>query len=254
MKLFYLLLFLSLSCAPKMEIADLPTECESGRSVIAVWVWDPLTVKDNTDRVEKLIREWGIRRVYLAASPGDLRTVVNFFKDLNVEVFIVESSKEISGRFTPGVVRKTGADGYQIDLEPYWDMTLSEFGKIAPAYLQVIRELRERAGKTTFSVAIPHWFDRISVGRRNLAQKVMETADEVVVMAYSPSFKRSLRLSKEEVGIGEKLGRKVLIGLEATAYLSSDTEPMSLRDLRVVKEIRCRGVEGFVINSLDALF
>ena len=252
MKFLLITVALLMACAAK-EGAEFPSGCRAGSSTVALWIWEPLLVTDHRNSVRKVIRDWNVSRVYLAPSGEDVKEAVDFLKGLGVEIFIVESTTELKESFNPELAVRLGAKGYQVDLEPYWGKNMNEFRKLVPDYLETLERLRAQTGKRTFSVAIPHWFDKVKAGEWSLARRVMEIADEVVVMAYSPSFERSLQLSKEEILLGERLGRKVLIGLEATAYLSSDTEPMSLKDLKVIRSIRCRGVEGFVINSLDAL-
>ncbi len=252
MKFLLITVVLLMGCAAK-GVAKFPPGCRDGNSTVALWVWEPLLVTDHRDSVRRIVRDWKVTRVYIAPSGKRLGEAVEFLKGLEVEIFIVESTTDLKERFNPELVGRLGVAGYQIDLEPYWGKDINEFRRLVPDYLLTLKRLRSRVGKRTFSVAIPHWFDRIRVGSKSLVRRVMEIADEVVVMAYSPSLGRSFMLSKEEIEIGEKLGKKVLIGLEATAYQLSDTEPMSLNDLKVIRSIRCRGVEGFVINSLDAL-
>jgi len=229
-----------------------PGVCREGESLVGLWVWDPLMISTNREPFERVIKRWRVSRIYIAPVDGWER-VVGYLKGLGLEVFVVESSRSMRSEFDPFLAVSIGADGYQIDLEPYWGRGPERFRGLAGDYLRVLKNLKGRTGALTFSVAIPHWFDRVMVGNKTLAERVFEIADEVVVMAYSPNLRTSLRLASREIDIAQKLGKRLMIGLEATAYLSSDTVPLSLGELATVRNIRCRGVHGFVINSLDAL-
>ena len=249
-KLSLIFLFIFSCVVPRK---DLLIGCERGNSLLAVWVWDPGVIYRDRDSFEKVVREWGIKRVYLAGRGEVLKKAIAIIRDMGLEVYLTHSGKSLEGNFEPQLAMQMGYDGYQIDLEPYWDMSIQRFKHYAGEYLTVIRRLGNKTRNIPFSVVIPHWFDKVEVGSKSLAEEVFDLADEVVVMAYRDDLRESLLLAREEILLGIKKGKKVFIGLEATAYPESDTVPLSLRDLWRIGGMKCRGVEGFVINSLDAL-
>ena len=251
MRKLSLIFFFILSCAVPRK--DLLMGCESGNPFVAVWVWDPGHIHRDRNSFEKVVKKWGIKRVYIAGEGKALKEATAIIRDMGLEIYVTQSGKSLEGNFNPQIAIQMDYDGYQIDLEPYWGMTVQRFQQHAREYIIVLRRLYNGAGRIPFSVVIPHWFDKVKVGSKNLAEEVFDLADEVVVMAYRDDLRKSLLLAREEVLLGIKKGKKVFIGLEATAYPESDTVPLSLRDLWRIGGMKCRGVEGFVINSLDAL-
>jgi hypothetical protein len=250
----FVILFLLLSCGAVKHNPFYGFRCTEGEPLRAVWVWDAGLLELNRGRFERAVKRWGIGRVYLQMSGKVDEDTLSYLKGLGLEVFLVEGGRELDETFNPERAVSLGADGYQIDLEPY---TKSDFwprkGYYLRKYLGRLRELKKRAGRVAFSVVIPHWFDRLRFGSKSMTEHVFEIADEVVVMAYREAPRRIFSLIGEERRLSLRGGKPLLVGLEAIYTEGADTYPLSLSELQELLGMECAGIGGFVIQSVEGI-
>lgn len=244
----------AVSCAGVSQNPFYKFGCVEDEALWAVWVWDVSLIKLAKENFERAIKEWGIRRVYVQLGEElDLETV-EYLKDLSLEIFVVEGGNDVREVFNPEKAIYLEADGYQIDLEPY---TNSDFwvrkAYYLRAYLEKLKEIKERLGGVKFSVVIPHWFDRVEFSRRSLARQVFELADEVVVMAYREKITRALGLVSKEVKLSAKYGKPLILGIEVIYTEGADTIPVSIDELKRLRGLRCRGIEGFALQNIEGI-
>ncbi len=252
-----------------------PPECSEGEGFVALWVWDLRRLERRWEDFVSAVRELEVKRVYLQLSRRLKREHIEKIKDLGLEVYLLDGGRD-GLNFPVSYVRSFPADGFQIDIEPYRNPDFNLRREwYARRLLKEIRRIKEELGSVKLSVVVPFWYEKVPFGSRSLIELIFEEADEVVVMAYRKSLSEALKLSGEEIALGKRLGRPVLVGLEINPQKDEKhyvyrvgerfLEPVGTYEVKgerltfpkeKVGELRnlvCDGVMGFVIHSFEAL-
>jgi hypothetical protein len=75
--------------------------------------------------------------------------------------------------------------GIHVDVEPYLlDTWNADRPRLVAAYLQLLDALADPAGNRPLEVDVPFWYGTVPVGRRTLADEVLDRADAITVMSY----------------------------------------------------------------------
>lgn len=193
-----------------------------------VWLWNNRLVPGHEADVIKRLLSNGIGRVYLQINddPGRFLPFVEAAHKKGIDVFAldgdpgyVEKPEALLGRIAKVAKLKHSASGaafagFQVDIEPYLnkDFALRREYYVS-AYLELLSRLKKQGGMP-LSVVVPFWFDSIHFRGTTLLQKVVEIADELVVMSYRTNSAELLDVSMAELGLGEKFGKPVRLGIE----------------------------------------
>ena len=111
-------------------------------------------------------------------------------------------------------------DGIQIDVEPYlladWK---KEQNRIMTYWVDTVKEFRQlvdKAGGLLAGAALPFWLDELrSPGRSvTMAETIMSELDEAALMTYRNRADAVIGLAEKELGIGNRIGTKVFVGVE----------------------------------------
>lgn len=115
--------------------------------------------------------------------------------------------------------------GIHLDIEPYvlpqWEEDANEIIHAWMDNLDVFLEAGRKEGSLEFGVDIPVWFDGYAgtdPSDASLAESVMKRFDYTTLMAYRHELEGDngiLALIREEMAIGDRLGTKVLVGINA---------------------------------------
>lgn len=193
-----------------------------------IWMWDNRPVPGHEAEIVGRLVLNGIGTVYLQIDddPGRFLPFVEAANKKGIDVFALDGD--------PGYVRNpepllrrisavaalartsSGAAfaGFQVDIEPYLNRDFAVRKEYyVSAYLDLLSRLKKQGG-IPLSVVVPFWFDSIHVRGATLLQKVVEVADELVVMSYRTNNVEMLAVSMTELGLAEKLGKPVRLGIE----------------------------------------
>lgn len=219
-----------------------------------IWLWNNRLVPGHEDDVVGRLLSNGIGRVYLQIddNPGRFLPFVEAAKKKGIDVFALDGD--------PGYVRKpepllrriakvanlartsSGAtfSGFQVDIEPYLnkDFALKRDYYVS-AYLELLSRLKKQGGMP-LSVVVPFWFDSIHFRGTTLIQKVIEITDELVVMSYRTNSAELQAISMTELGLGEKIGKPVRLGIELGRI--SDERHIELESVSGAGDIRLAGM------------
>ncbi|MFL1674019.1 SGNH/GDSL hydrolase family protein [Paenibacillus dendritiformis] len=115
--------------------------------------------------------------------------------------------------------------GIHLDIEPYvlpqWEEDANEIIHAWMDNLDLFLEAGRKEGSLEFGVDIPVWFDGYAgtdPSDASLAESVMKRFDYTTLMAYRHELEGGngiLALIREEMAIGDRLGTKVLVGMNA---------------------------------------
>ncbi|WP_261944721.1 hypothetical protein [Paenibacillus melissococcoides] len=115
--------------------------------------------------------------------------------------------------------------GIHLDIEPYvlpqWEEDANEIAHAWMDNLDVFLEAGRKEGSLEFGVDIPVWFDGYAgtdPSDASLTESVMKRFDYTTLMAYRHELEGDngiLALIREEMAIGDRLGTKVLVGINA---------------------------------------
>ncbi|MFD3268857.1 SGNH/GDSL hydrolase family protein [Paenibacillus dendritiformis] len=115
--------------------------------------------------------------------------------------------------------------GIHLDIEPYvlpqWEEDTNEIIHAWMDNLDVFLEAGRKEGSLEFGVDIPVWFDGYAgtdPSDASLTESVMKRFDYTTLMAYRHELEGDngiLALIREEMAIGDRLGTKVLVGINA---------------------------------------
>ena len=252
-----------------------PPECSESEGFVALWIWSVRRLERRWEDLVSAVKSLGVKRVYLQLSRRLKKEHIERIKDLGLEVYLLDGGRD-GLNFPVSYVKNFPADGFQVDIEPYQnpDFNLRR-GWYARRLLKEIRRIKREIGSVKLSVVVPFWYEKVPVGNRSLIELIFEEADEVVVMAYRNNLSEALKLSGEEIALGKKFGKPVLIGLEINPQRDEKhyvykvgerflelvgTYEVKGKRLTFPKEkvgelrnLACDGVRGFVIHSFEAL-
>lgn len=193
-----------------------------------IWIWrrDLILGRENT--VLQRLAAQGVKRVYLQVG-DDPEVFAPFLAQAalaGVEVYALDGSpgyltapEELLERIRRVEnYNKTNPQaryaGFQTDIEPYLN---KDFAKrksyYASAYTELLDQIK-RDFTLPLSVVVPFWFDTVYAGPKSLIQRIVESADEVVLMSYRTDRRRVEEISRSTLSLGEQLGKPVWLGIE----------------------------------------
>ncbi|GAB4293301.1 MAG: hypothetical protein Fur0034_00280 [Desulfuromonadia bacterium] len=195
----------------------------------AVWLWkQALAVESAAAVVDDLVKK-GIGRVYLQIGDDTerLRPFISLCRKKGVQVYALDGYPTAplapqwllaqASRVTEHNTRfpEERFDGFQIDVEPHlapdFRTRTSDYGH---GMITLAGGIKERLGVLPLSLVIPFWYDSVRVDDRSLLWHLARRSDELVLMSYRTDGDEAVRLSREEIRTGEKLGIPVRIGVE----------------------------------------
>jgi hypothetical protein len=113
--------------------------------------------------------------------------------------------------------------GIHVDVEPYLlDTWNTDRPRLVAAYLRLLDQLADPAGRRPLEVDVPFWYGTVPVGRRTLADEVLDRADAVTVMTYrdTPTGANSM------VEVGRDLMDRAAKAAKP-ARLAAETQPLA---------------------------
>lgn len=196
-----------------------------------VWIWDRKKVLGREDAALELLATHAAGRVYLqvADDPAVFHDFLEKAARRGVKVYALDGSPSYLAFPDPllGRIRAVEAynashpeaafAGFQIDVEPYLNKDFNlRRGYYAQAYVDLLTRIK-KVSSLPLSVAVPFWFDTIPQEGRPLIQRIVEGADEVVVMSYRTDPALLLDIARPTLALGELLGKPVWLGIELGA-------------------------------------
>ncbi|HIJ95304.1 MAG TPA: hypothetical protein HPP94_06140 [Desulfuromonadales bacterium] len=194
----------------------------------AIWIWNNRAIAGHEQEVVERLTSLSIKQVYLQIDdyPGRLLPFVAVAKKKGIAVWALDGDPEYVRhpeallrriRKVADLIHSTSEpnfSGFQVDIEPYLnkDFALKREQYLA-TYLELLDNLKKQ-GDLPLSVVVPFWFDSMYVGGTSLLQKVIEIADELVVMSYRTDPAELLAVARTELGLAEKLSKPVRLGIE----------------------------------------
>ena len=200
--------------------------------LIGVWMWDHRKAVGREEEVVERLKKENIRKVYLQL--GDdleaLWTFVNKVKAASIEVFGLDGAPEYINdyhRLLDDIERirnfnlrhkEFPFDGFQVDVEPYLkkDFNLKK-AYYVQKYVQMAHAVKAYIGdEFRLSFALPFWFDTLSSGEKPLSHKVIDIADEVVIMSYRTDYDAIVDSAYSELCYASSVGKPLFLGIEIT--------------------------------------
>lgn len=237
------------------------------KDVKATWVWQTELIEDGGEKLLEFARNEGIHLIYLQIN-RDLpkKTYETFVQHAHEERVAVHALggdpgwaltehrdrmlglAEWTMEYNAGASPESRFDGIHLDIEPY---VLPQWAADHDAVIQTWESnLSAFLGKTSGSglelgIDIPFWFDGYSAsGGEPLNEWLMRQFDHVTVLAYRNDVDSEhgiIALSQDELNLADRLGKKVLIGVNTkempgesyTTFYGQQKEQMnqSLSDL-----------------------
>jgi hypothetical protein len=193
-----------------------------------IWIWRRDHVLGHEDALLKRLTEWGIKRSYLQVGddPEIFAPFLAKAAAAGIEVYALDgcpgyvtAPQELLGRirFVESYNKshpEAPFAGFQTDIEPYLNKDYSSRkAYYATAYADLLDRIKKESS-LKLSVVVPFWFDTVHAGPKSLIQRVVESADEVVVMSYRTDARRVQEISRSTLSLGEQLGKPVWLGIE----------------------------------------
>jgi hypothetical protein len=164
----------------------------------------------------------GIRRIYLQTGPGFSRTLEAILREGGIEIYALDGSPgdidhidRLLSKFRKLPLKHIR--GIQLDVEPY----LLEEYRADPAgvlqrYLRFLHRMKNwcHRHRLRFSVALPFWFGTLERDGSPLFPRILREVDEAVLMSYRSDPREVLRISADALRWGERMGRRIDIGVE----------------------------------------
>ena len=108
-------------------------------------------------------------------------------------------------------------DGIHLDVEPQAlvDWKKGKRKDIVQEYLEFLKWCHGKVqrGGIPLKVDVPDQFQRIEVGPSSLANRVMDLADELVLMVYRDRAQKIIEMTQPLIKAGDERGKKVWVGL-----------------------------------------
>jgi len=190
----------------------------------ATWIWNPDEFTSSTK-----LKHYNINTLYIQLTANNkafiniLKSNIKYIYGLNGSPSDIYNHKHLLQDIKNlSLLKQTypNIQGYQVDIEPY---LLKEYNTkpqiIIQQYIKLLKDLKTHTQKHNlkFSVVIPFWYSQIYYKNRNLAQIVLDIADEVVVMSYRSDLEKVLNISQDILRMGIFAHKKVKIGIELMA-------------------------------------
>jgi len=205
---------------------------ETSPYLIGVWMWDYRKVAGREEEIVERLKKENMRRVYLQLG-DDLEALVTFVhkaKAASIEVFGLDGTPEYINdyhRLIDDIERirnfnrkhkEFPFDGFQVDVEPYLkkDFNLKK-AYYVQKYVQMAYALKAYVGdEFRLSFALPFWFDTLNSGEKPLSHKVIDIADEVVIMSYRTDYDAIAESAYSELCYASSVGKQLFLGIEIT--------------------------------------
>lgn len=216
----------------------------------STWLWHTSKIVEAPDEVLEFLNQKDVTNVYLQINrdidPDSYRSFIAKASSDNIHVFALDGSKywiEDQKRFNDylnwveqyqnGSSEQERFAGLHLDVEPYlhemWD---EDYQNAILQYQNIISEAAQKA-KTwdiRFAADIPFWYDtkyydNEQYGKGLLHNWVIDTADEVGIMAYrnfAEGGNGIIELSTNEIQYAQEVGKKVIVGVETKPLTSYD--------------------------------
>lgn len=256
------------------RIQKIGVRCYRGTPHISLWVWKYEDIEGNWKTFLSVVKRWNVRRVYLQVSDRLSKEHVERLKSLGLEVYLLDGGRDTRINLNKSILESLEASGIQIDVEPYLNPDFNVRRELyIREYVNMLKSLRNDLGNVKLSVVIPFWFDKYTLAGRPLLDYVFEHADEVVVMAYRSSIEEALRLSREEIELSKRWGKKLYVGFELHRQkdeihniykvereglrlvgrykVRGDRLTLPMEKAKRLKLLSCKGVDGFVLHSFE---
>lgn len=214
------------------------------------WLWHTSKIVEEPDEVLRFLKEKDVNHVYLQIN-RDMKSHAyqSFISEATKEgisIHALDGSKNwISDRerfdlfmnwvkaYQDQANEEEKFAGIHLDVEPYLhDMWEQDYQQAILAYQNILSDAAEKAEQwdLLFAADIPFWydtkyFDNPTHGKGLLHKWVIETADEVAIMAYRNSAEGSngiIELSQNEVQYAKEIEKKVTVGVETKEITSYD--------------------------------
>ncbi|QHE54075.1 amidase [Pontibacillus sp. HMF3514] len=216
----------------------------------ATWLWHTSNIVEAPDEVLQFLNQKDVDSVYLQINRDiDPTSYMSFIKEATndgISVYALDGSKKwISNRegfdlFLNWVEKyqNFAADeekfsGIHLDVEPYlhemWD---TDYQNAILQYQNILSEAAQKAKQwdMLFAADIPFWydtkyFDNETYGKGLLHKWVIDTSDEIGIMAYRNFAEGSngiVEISNNEIQYAKEVGKKVTIGVETKEITSYD--------------------------------
>lgn len=210
-------------------------------STKATWLWEAERLADARSRTEivQFAKSEHVGRIFVQidtdADVSDYRQFIRSAAEAGIRVHALAGAPDwvlpqrrhvmaetvewvrAYNRSAEGVER---FDGIQIDVEPYLlDEWKQEQTRIAADWVETVKQFRQlvdNAGGLLAGAALPFWLDELrSPGRSvTMAETIMSELDEVALMTYRNRADSVIGLADKELGIGNRIGTKVFVGVE----------------------------------------
>lgn len=196
----------------------------------SIWIWDSRPAINDAGSMVRNLKALHVRRIYLQISDElePLLPIMRECTEAGIEVFALDGSPAYLERPDPLLKRvQTVKDfnlkhpgtqfaGFQIDIEPHLNKDFRiRFDTYASLYVELLDRIhRITEGKLPLSTVIPFWYDSLLINDRTLAWHLIRQSDEAVIMSYRTDDKEIESISRDELLYGERLSRKVLLGVE----------------------------------------
>ncbi|WP_248926004.1 hypothetical protein [Paenibacillus hamazuiensis] len=210
----------------------------------AIWLWHTSLIGTSEDRTDVLqfAANRQVGRIFLQVNtgvdPDDYRSFIRAASDLGIQVHALDGAPEWAlpehRQHIADLVRWVNSynaaseeserfTGIQVDIEPYqlpeWT---ADRDAVSAQWLQSLvyfHELVKKNSVLTTAAAVPFWLDSVKLpdGSGTLSEAVMAALDETAVMSYRDQAEDVMALAGEELAAGDRLGKRVWIGVETNA-------------------------------------
>ncbi len=216
----------------------------------ATWLWHTSKIVEEPENVLLFLNQKDVDHVYLQINrdiaPESYQTFISEATDDGIDVYALDGSKNwIADRerfdlflnwvesYQNNAEEQEQFTGLHLDVEPYlhemWDQ---DYQQAILSYQNILSDAAQKAEEWNmlFAADIPFWydtkyFDNEKYGKGLLHKWVIETADEVAIMAYRNTAEGSngiIELSNNEIQYAKEIGKKVTVGVETKEITSHD--------------------------------
>jgi hypothetical protein len=210
------------------EVSFRHTVHRPGGTGRGIWILNRNRVLGQEEQTLDKLSEHSITRVYLQVGddPAILGDFLRKAARRGIEVYALDGSPNSVAAPEALLARIKAVEtynrthpeacfaGFQTDIEPYLNKDFnSRKGYYATAYADLLAVIK-KGFNVPLSVVVPFWFDTIHEGGKSLIQRIVETADEVVVKSTRTDSATALDMARATLSLGEQFNKPVLLGIE----------------------------------------
>lgn len=207
---------------------------------LATWIWDATALERDLQDMILFLQQKYVSKVYVqidrAVSSITYGNFIESARGAEIEVYALDGGPEWVSPEGDESLSKLNTwfsnhqqsqpfprrfAGLKLDVEPYlykeWD---EQRATIIHRYQTVLTQAKQIAdsSKIPFEADLPFWFDQIhyenSYGMGTLAEWAIALCDSITLMAYRDSAGAINELAKNNIVIGMKYNKPILIGVE----------------------------------------